>query len=268
MEEIFDYKILYPAVLVMWFAGIVLFYFWKDKKIKNIGLGIIGVSVVYLIAFLIYLWINLQRPPLRTLGETRLWYTFLVPLVGFLLYFRWNMKWAIGYSVFLAAVFLIINYTTPENMDKALMPALQSAWFVPHVVVYMFAYAILSVSMLVAVKGLLQMSNGTFDPKLMDTADNIVYIGFAFLSFGLLFGAFWAKKAWGHYWTWDPKETWAFITWLFYLIYIHLRYNHKENVRLALWTLAIAFIILLIAWFGINYLPSAQTSVHTYSGSL
>jgi len=59
--------------------------------------------------------------------------------------------------------------------------------------------------------------------------DQLVKIGYVFLTFGLLFGALWAKEAWGHYSTWDPKETWAFITWLGYLVYLHHKYNHKEK---------------------------------------
>ncbi|WP_218186024.1 cytochrome c biogenesis protein CcsA [Marinifilum fragile] len=86
-----------------------------------------------------------------------------------------------------------------------------------------------------------------------------------FLTFGLLFGALWAKEAWGHYWTWDPKETWAFITWMGYLVYIHRRYQKPSKYVSALWILALAFVILLVCWFGVNYLPSAQFSVHTYS---
>ena len=101
--------------------------------------------------------------------------------------------------------------------------------------------------------------------KILNVADNLVYIGFAFLTLGLLFGALWAKKAWGHYWTWDPKETWAFLTWLVYLIYIHTRYFHYTKVRLHLWMLSFIFVVLLLCWFGINYMPSAQNSVHVYS---
>ena len=262
---LFDYKILFPSVIVLWFVGALFFYLSKTDKLKNTGLIVISLGVVYISAFIIYLWINLERPPLRTLGETRLWYAFFVPIIGLVLYLRWKMKWVISYSILLASVFVLINYLAPENFDKALMPALQSVWFVPHVIVYMFAYSILSVTMLIALKGLMQLSNNKLNDNLMITADNIVYVGFSFLSFGLLFGAFWAKEAWGHYWTWDPKETWSFITWLFYLVYIHLRYNQRENVKPALWVLALAFIFLIICWFGVNYLPSTQTSVHTYS---
>jgi ABC-type transport system involved in cytochrome c biogenesis permease subunit len=162
-------------------------------------------------------------------------------------------------------VFLLINLNSPETYDKALMPALQSPWFVPHVVVYILGYALLGVSTLVAVYGLYQHYFARFDKKVLILADNLVYLGFGFLTLGLLFGALWAKQAWGHYWTWDPKETWAFLTWLGYLIYIHLRYNHPKKVSASLWVLSLAFIILLVAWFGINILPSAQNSVHVYS---
>jgi len=252
-------------VLILWIIGLIFFHLSKDKKTKNLALGIIYLGSIYLIALVVFMWLNLERPPLRTLGETRLWYAVLVPMVGYILYYKWKMNWAIAYSILLASVFVIINYTQPETFDKTLMPALQSVWFVPHVIVYMFAYSVLSVSMLIAIKYLILSYRNKSNDTLLITADNVVYVGFAFLSFGLIFGAFWAKKAWGHYWTWDPKETWSFITWLFYLLYIHLRYNHKQNEKTAMWILALSFMFLLICWFGVNYLPSAQTSVHTYS---
>ena len=85
------------------------------------------------------------------------------------------------------------------------------------------------------------------------------------MTVGMLFGALWAKEAWGHYWSWDPKETWAAITWLAYLLYIHYRLMPGHRVRLALWHLLVCFVLLQMCWWGINYLPSAQgSSVHTY----
>ena len=131
-------------------------------------------------------------------------------------------------------------------------------------VVYIFGYAFLGVSTLVALYGLYQHYFKVLDEKVLNLADNLVYLGFGFLTLGLLFGALWAKQAWGHYWTWDPKETWAFLTWLGYLVYIHLRYHQPKNVATSLWTLSLAFVVLLVAWFGINFLPSAQSSVHVY----
>jgi ABC-type transport system involved in cytochrome c biogenesis permease subunit len=134
-------------------------------------------------------------------------------------------------------------------------------------VVYIFGYAMLGISTLVAIYGLYRFYTGNLESRIILLADNLVYIGFAFLTLGLLFGALWAKQAWGQYWTWDPKETWAFLTWLGYLLYIHVRYQHPARVNLSLWVLSLAFVILIVAWFGINYLPSAENSVHVYGGS-
>ena len=145
----------------------------------------------------------------------------------------------------LFAYFFFDSYNT-----KTLVPALQSPWFAPHVFVYIFAYTLLGIAVIIAWWKL---------------ADDLVYVSLAFLTIGMLFGALWAKEAWGHYWSWDPKETWAAITWIAYLVYIHYRQipNHRE--RLALWMLIISFVLLQMCWWGINYLPSAQgSSVHTY----
>jgi ABC-type transport system involved in cytochrome c biogenesis permease subunit len=146
----------------------------------------------------------------------------------------------------LFAYFFFDSYNT-----KTLVPALQSPWFAPHVFVYIFAYALLGVAVIIAWWKL---------------ADDLVYVSLAFLTIGMLFGALWAKEAWGHYWSWDPKETWAAITWLAYLIYIHYRQIPRHRERLALWILIGSFALLQMCWWGINYLPSAQgSSVHTYS---
>ena len=102
------------------------------------------------------------------------------------------------------------------------------------------------------------------DKNLNLLMDNLVYLGLAFLLLGMLMGALWAKEAWGHYWSWDPKETWAFITSCGYLLYIHLSFRNKYP-RVALWLLSFSFILLMITWVGVNYLPAAQGSVHVYS---
>lgn len=100
----------------------------------------------------------------------------------------------------------------------------------------------------------------------METTDNLVYVGVAFLTIGMLMGAIWAKEAWGHYWSWDPKETWAAATWLGYLLYIHYRLRKRSKESTSMLILIGTFILLQVCWYGVNYLPSAQgRSVHTYS---
>lgn len=246
--------------VVMWiFAA---FAAWKNRRCISIGLTSLGLLVFF--AYIMLLWITLERPPMRTMGETRLWYSFFLPLAGLITYTRWRYKWILSFSTVLAVVFICVNLFKPEIHTKALMPALQSAWFAPHVIVYMFAYAMLGGATIMAVYLLCVKKTKPSDNE-MEITDNMVDVGWAFLSIGMLFGALWAKEAWGHYWSWDPKESWAAATWMAYLLYIHLRLtNHKYTV-ISLWCLLFSFILLQMCWWGINYLPSAQaTSVHTY----
>ncbi len=261
-----DFPFYSSIVGILWLVGLVLLGLsYRNDGYLNFANSVLFMGWVVLLVFVGKLWVELDRPPMRTLGETRLWYATFLPLVGFITYFRWRYKWFLAYSIALAGVFLIINYLNPETYSKTLMPALQSPWFVPHVLVYLFSYAVLAASSIVAVKGIVDRYQGNFTIETLKLADNLVYIGFAFLTFGLLFGAMWAKEAWGHYWTWDPKEIWAFLTWMGYLTYIHYRYFHSHKTKQALTILALAFVVLLVCWFGVNYLPVAQTSVHTYT---
>ena len=174
----------------------------------------------------------------------------------------------------LFAYFFFDSYNT-----KTLVPALQSPWFAPHVFVYIFAYTLLGVAVVIAIYGLIMKRfkgfKGNSQPSTLNSQpDSLVYVGLALLTIGMLFGALWAKEAWGHYWSWDPKETWAALTWLSYLVYIHYRLTPTANSqeprahRLSVWMLIISFVLLQMCWWGINYLPSAQgSSVHTYNTS-
>ena len=160
----------------------------------------------------------------------------------------------------LALVFVVIVLFKNSMQSKTLVPALQSPWFAPHVVVYMFAYTALGLATLMALWQLFRKT-----PASLATIDRLVSFGLAFMTVGMLFGALWAKEAWGHYWSWDPKETWAAITWFSYLVFIHYRRLPSHRPRLALCLLLVCFALLQMCWWGINYLPSAQaTSIHTY----
>lgn len=212
-----------------------------------------------LASFIVCLWVTLERPPLRTMGETRLWYSFFASVAGLFTYLRWRYKWILSFSTVLSTVFILLNVLKPEIHDQTLMPALQSAWFIPHVTVYMFSYSLLGCAFLIAVVSLFRKSEG-----MLDAADTLVYIGTAFLTFGMLSGSIWAKSAWGHFWSWDPKETWALVTWLAYLSYIHLRLYRIGSVKVLCFLLIFAFACLQMCWWGINFLPSAQGSIHVY----
>lgn len=249
-----------PAVLCWLGAGVLVFRSKKQMAID--GLMLLGIIIFG--AFIIGLWIGQNRPPLRTMGETRLWYSFFLAVIGFITYKHWKYTWILAFSGLVASVFVCVNIFKPEIHSTNLMPALQSYWFVPHVTVYILSYSMLGAATIASIIQLYKLHKQQADTKLYDFMDNIVYVGFGFLMLGLLMGAVWAKEAWGHYWSWDPKETWAFITCAAYLIYIHMRLQNKHP-RFTLWMLPISFILLMITWIGVSYLPAAQNSVHVYS---
>lgn len=250
-----------PAAL-LWGIGAYLAFVERSKLAYLFTL----LGLLFFASYIAGMWVSLERPPLRTMGETRLWYSFFLPLAGLLTYMRWKYRWILSFSTVLSFVFVLINVLKPEIHNKTLMPALQSPWFAPHVIIYMFSYAVLGASAIIALYLLVKRNSKLFTPQVMDLVDNLVYVGTAFLTMGMLIGAIWAKDAWGHYWSWDPKETWAAATWLGFLVYIHYRSHRPLNAREALAVLVFSFILLQVCWYGINYLPSAQgVSIHTYS---
>ncbi|MCC8035901.1 MAG: cytochrome c biogenesis protein CcsA [Rikenellaceae bacterium] len=244
----------------LWLTAGLLAYDKKRHLSADIS-AILGICVF--VTFITGFWINLGRPPMRTMGETRLWYSLFLAAVGYLTYRRWRYPWLLTYSAVVATVFIVVNLLKPEIHSKNLMPALQSIWFVPHVTVYILSYAMLGAATIASVIQLRHLSKERPDEKVYTLADNLVYAGFGFLMLGMLMGAVWAKQAWGHYWSWDPKETWALVTAAAYLVYIHMRLR-RAYPSATMWVLPVAFILLMITWIGVNYLPAARASIHVY----
>uniref|UniRef100_A0AB38ZIF1 Cytochrome c biogenesis protein CcsA n=1 Tax=Scrophularia alaschanica TaxID=3138699 RepID=A0AB38ZIF1_9LAMI len=89
----------------------------------------------------------------------------------------------------------------------------------------------------------------------------VISLGFIFLTIGILSGAVWANEAWGSYWSWDPKETWAFITWIIFAIYLHTRTNKKWKGTNSAIVASIGFLIIWICYFGVNLLG---IGLHSY----
>nr|YP_011027077.1 cytochrome c heme attachment protein [Sedum dasyphyllum]WQN01327.1 cytochrome c heme attachment protein [Sedum dasyphyllum] len=101
--------------------------------------------------------------------------------------------------------------------------------------------------------------------QLIQQLDNwsyrVISLGFIFLTIGILSGAVWANEAWGSYWNWDPKETWAFITWTIFAIYLHTRTNTNMKVAKSAIVASLGFIIIWICYFGVNLLG---IGLHSY----
>nr|YP_009432925.1 cytochrome c biogenesis protein [Cryptocarya chinensis]ATL22770.1 Ycf5 protein [Cryptocarya chinensis]BBA53476.1 cytochrome c biogenesis protein [Cryptocarya chinensis] len=197
--------------------------------------------------------------------------------------------------------FATSGLSTEMHQSAILVPALQSQWLMMHVSMMLLSYAallcgsLLSVALLVITfrknLGIPGKSNrlliGSFSfvnekrsvlqktsflsfinyhryqltQQLDHCSYRVISLGFTFSTIGILSGAVWANEAWGSYWNWDPKETWAFITWTLFAIYLHSRTNQNfQGVDSAI-VASIGFLIIWICYFGVNLLG---IGLHSY----
>jgi cytochrome c-type biogenesis protein CcsB len=187
-------------------------------------------------------------------------------------------------AVLLPIVVLIISFASlilPTQMQQValLVPALQSNWLMMHVSMMMLSYATLILGSLLSILFLvIQKFTNTSGKitvakkdiaqtkiQLLENIDTWSYrtigLGFPFLTIGIIAGAVWANEAWGSYWSWDPKETWALITWLIFAAYIHARLTKGWIGEKAALLGSIGFIIVWICYLGVNFLGQG---LHSY----
>lgn len=176
---------------------------------------------------------------------------FLLFLGSLLILARCWHSWKAWIVITAVAVVFTIASIAKINLGT-LMPALRNWLFVPHLIIYMMAYSIIAI--VLVIKLFVRRFGNIADP-LMVTASQLLIIG-------MLFGAVWARIAWGDYWTWDAKECWAAATWMASLAYIH---TDKSRTKIRLWLIILTFAALQVTWYGVNYLPASQKSMHTYN---
>ena len=182
-------------------------------------------------------------------------------------------------AVILPITFLIISFASlilPTQMQEAapLVPALQSNWLMMHVSMMMLSYATLILGSLLSILFLVISNTKKFNrvvpgkdnqSQLLENIDNWSYrtigLGFPFLTIGIIAGAVWANEAWGSYWSWDPKETWALITWLVFAAYIHARLTQGWIGKKAAILGSVGFFVVWICYLGVNFLGQG---LHSY----
>ncbi|HOF90115.1 MAG TPA: cytochrome c biogenesis protein CcsA [Armatimonadota bacterium] len=222
---------------------------------------------VLLAVYLVDLWQHLGHPPMRSIPQTLLWAAFFLPPVTLGMEWTRRTRAQAVPTLVVGLAFLIGALAMNETPSTELMPALQSPWFAPHVLVYMLSYAALAVAGLMA----LWYFVASFVPDMMpgapvlDDLRVLMRIAYPLLTLGMLLGAYWAKIAWGHYWSWDPKETAAFVSWAAILLYLHLDARVKLAPRMQLSLVFGAGLTVAFCWLLLNVLPSASSSVHVYA---
>lgn len=251
-----------------------IIYFLRRKWIPKIV-----PTIFFLIAFLLNLflfvstWINYGHPPIRTLYETLIFFSLTVAFLYILIELLTKLRF-IGIFASAFSFFALFYALFKADIDKINLPAaLQSFWFIPHVIIYFIAYSALFLSFVTAILYLIfpevkeLPENHWLEQRYLDFdrfTYKIIQFGFIALTLGLLIGGVWAKEAWGDYWGWDPKENWSLITWLIYLIYLHLRFVKGWRGKKSAYFAILGFLAVIMTYLGVNILPTAESSLHTY----
>lgn len=155
-----------------------------------------------------------------------------------------------------------IVMTGPVFMDKnaawTFPPALNSPWFVPHILVYMISYSLAAVAFLMILFGLIRGS------KENERAAHLcIRCLFPFMTCGMFFGAIWANQVWGDFWSFDIKECWSLVSWLTYMIYLHC-YRRAKLKKYCPALAIIGFVFVVITFFFANVIGGSD-SMHSYS---
>ena len=245
--------------------------------IGRIGTAVGWFAVLTLAMSQLFRTILTQHAPWSNLYEFSLSFTTALLLCYLIFEARFHERvraWGIYVCVLAiltlaVAIFMGVTYDL-INGSSQLIPALQDKPILTvHVSMAIFAYALFSVAFGAGLIILAQGGEGLRFAWLpsAEAADELGYkaviIGFPLLALNLILGAYWANYAWGHYWSWDPKETSALITWLIYAVYLHARGIRGWRGKRIGWLLTIGFAATLFTYYGVSFLvPSLHSYAH------
>ncbi len=268
---------LYAAAMFLYF----LYAAVKKPILSRLAIRVQAAALLVHTAAIVLRGIDMGRLPMANQYEFATAFAWALALVSliFILKFDFPVLGAFSSPVtLLLAVYaglMKLNElkTIAENgadSIKNLMPALRSSWLGIHVSTVIVAYGALGVSFVLSILFLVRdrmKENGFWDahiPK-KEKLDTISYrcisLGMMFLTVTIFIGGIWAENAWGSYWTWDPKETWALVTWLIYLVYLHLRIKKGWSGRAAAIFGVVGFVCVLFTYIGVNTL---LPGLHSY----
>ncbi len=259
---------LFFSVLGLYFAAVILQFAsaaFKKEKIERISWIVFILAFALHTVFLAVRGVLARRLPLSNQFEFANAFAWGIALLLIVLRIRVKAGW-LSLAAMPAAL-LVLSYAALQPREiTELMPALRSAWFGIHIGSAVFAYSTFVLAGCVSLRRLRMKKKETADELKLQQAEYLSYrlvsFGFLFLTVVILSGAIWAEQAWSAFWTWDPKETWALITWIIYAAYLHLRLRKKANEDFLTWYLIVAVPVVFFTFAGVNTL---LPGLHSYA---
>jgi cytochrome c-type biogenesis protein CcsB len=286
MEQAFFLKYLISSqAAIMWMCalfGLATLTYWAGLLSRSeftlkagstltwaaVVLGFVGLMVRWYESYLI--GADVGHIPVSNLYEVFVLFCLITAMM-YLYYeasYQTRQLGALVLLVISAAVGFILWYALEREAHtiQPLVPALKSWWMKLHVPANFIGYGSFSLSAMLGV-GYLLSSRGILTSRLpkLEIIDDMMYkaiaIGFAFFTIATILGAMWAAEAWGGYWSWDPKETWALIVWLNYAAWLHIRLVKGLRGPMLAWWAVIGLFVTTFAFLGVNMFLSG---LHSY----
>lgn len=169
-----------------------------------------------------------------------------------------------AWAVMIVLLALGLAVTVLWTPAGELVPVLDSYWLVVHVAAAIIAGGIFTLGFVTAVAYLIRTRQGRVEAVALDRVSYTLHlVAFPVWTFAVIAGAIWAENAWGRYWGWDPKETWAFITWVAYAAYLHAQATPRWRGKRAATLAVLGYAAFLFNFFGVNLWISG---LHSYAG--
>ncbi len=277
------------------------FWSLNEIKSSSIVKFLVAFSNLCLTTQLLLRWLQSGHFPISNLYESLCFLAWACTITQLVVERNWPSPIVSAAATPLALISVAFaNFALPDRLQEAspLVPALRSSWLVMHVSVIMCSYAALLVGSLLSIfvlfidrgktleirsssvgtggyrnlslnKPDIQIESGislnSINFSRLEQLDSLSYrtisVGFLLLTVGLISGAVWANEAWGSWWSWDPKETWALICWLVYAAYLHTRLTRGWKGRKPAFVAMTGLLVILVCYIGVNLLG---VGLHSY----
>ena len=247
------------------------------RRAANIGMSVTWLATALLLIGVILRGLWADRVPWGNMYEFSITSALGILVVFLVWSTRRDLRW-LGLFVVIAALLTLGMAVTVLYTEAAqLVPALKSYWLIIHVSAAIVCAGAFTVGAATAALSLVRaraegkgdgsvhgwLTNVPSTERLRTLTNRVLAFAFPLWTFAVIAGAIWAENAWGRYWGWDPKETWAFITWVLYAAYLHARSTAGWRGNVASWIAILGWVSFLINYFGVNIFVN---SLHSYAG--
>ncbi len=254
------------AAIIFLVAALVSLIFWFTRK-RQAGIASLTVSIIAtatLTVSLIVRYINVGHMPYVQMYETYLFVAWATAFIAVIADFTTRSRLPSSIANVLSGLTLVFIWTWPDTTREGhpLVAALQSPWLDVHISTAFLSYAGFAISAGASVVYFFSRND-----KVDELSYKLVAFAFPLLGMAILLGAVWANEVYGHYWSWDPKETAALVTWLVYAGYLHVRLVLGwKGARAGIFNL-VGFACVIFTWVGLNVVSKfiELESYHSYT---